>query len=74
MCVAGIENAHWVLDHLSGSFVFKTSEPMLEVEPPAYCIFYVVHGSQLSERELQRLLVAIPGVRLTLEQSLEEAA
>jgi len=35
---------------------------MLEVEPPAYCIFRVVHGSQLSARELERLLVAIPDV------------
>lgn len=45
---------------------------MQEVEPPAYCLFRVVYGSQLSERELERLLVAIPGVRLGRDQPLEE--
>ncbi len=51
-----------------------TSEPVQEAELPAYCTFRVVHGSQLSLRKLESLLVAIPGVRLAFDQPLEEVA
>ena len=72
--VAGIKNVRWVLDRLSESFVFRTSEPTQEVELPAYCTFRVAHGSQLSQRKLESLLAAIPGVRLGFDQPLEEVA
>ena len=72
--VAGIENARWVLDRLSESFVFRTSEPIQKAELPAYCTFCVAHGSQLSHRKLESLLIAIPGVMLSLDHSLEEVA
>ena len=72
--VAGIENARWVLDRLSESFVFRTSEPIQEAKLRAYCTFYVVHGSQLSRGKLESLLNAIPGARLALDPSLEKVA
>ena len=70
--VAGIENAFWVLDCLSKSFVFRTSQPIQEAELPAYCTFCVAHGSQISRRQLESLFAAIPGVRLDLDRSPEE--
>ena len=70
--VAGIENALWVLDCLSESFVFRTSEPIQEAGLPAICTFRVAHGAQISRRQLESLFAAIPGVRLDLDRSLEK--
>jgi 7,8-dihydro-6-hydroxymethylpterin-pyrophosphokinase len=70
--VVGVENAKSVLRRLSESFVFMTSEPIELQEQPAYCRFSVVHGSQLSPNQLERLLAAIPGVRLQRERSRDE--
>ena len=69
--VAGIENARWVLEHLSDSFAFQTSA-LQEADLPAYCSFSVAYGSQLSRRKLENLFTAIPGVQLEPERSLEE--
>lgn len=65
--VEGLDNARWVVDRLSQSFVFKTSEPMLEGVRPARCTFRVAYDSQLSHRKLSGLLSALPGVRLILD-------
>ena len=72
--VASIGNARWVLDRLSESFVFRTSEPIQEAELPAYCTFCVAHGAQISQRKLESLLSAIPGVRLSFDHLQEEEA
>lgn len=61
-----------MLERLSRSFVFRTSEPFEEVERSSRFTFRVTHGSQLSQRKLESLLAAIPGVKLRIDYSLEE--
>jgi hypothetical protein len=70
--VASIENARRVLDSLSRSFVFRTSEPFKKVDRTTCFTFRVSHGSQLSPRKLESLLAAIPSVSLRIENSPEE--
>lgn len=64
MRVDGIRNAHWLLNRLGHSFVFKAAEPMNEEEGSSCCTFRVAYNSQMSRRGLERLLTAIPEVRL----------
>jgi len=71
--VTGIENARLVLFCLSEAFVFRTSQSFQEVEHPASCSFCVAYGGQLTPRELERLLAAIPGVQLQVDRSHEES-
>jgi hypothetical protein len=66
--VAGVSNALEVLRLLSQEFVFRTSAPFQRRDLPAFCTFEVAYGSQLSHRELERLLTTIPGLRLTREE------
>lgn len=70
--VASIEDAHRVLDRLSRSFVFRTSEPFKKVDRTACFTFRVTHGSQLSARKLEGLLATLPNVSLRIENSPEE--
>ena len=65
--VDGIRNAQWLLNRLGHSFVFKTADPMNEEEGSSCCTFRVAHGSQTSRRGLERLLAAIPEVKLMRE-------
>ena len=65
--VDGIKNAQWLLDRLSRSFVFKTSDPMDEEQGSTCCAFRVAYSSQTSRRGLEKLLVAIPEVKLMTE-------
>ena len=62
--VDGIKNAQWLVDRLSRSFVFKTSDPMNEEEGSSCYTFRVAYSSQMSRRGLERLLAAIPEVNL----------
>jgi hypothetical protein len=62
--VDGIRNAQWLLDRLSRSFVFKTSDAMNEEDGSSCCTFHVAYSSQMSPREFERLLTAIPEVKL----------
>ena len=64
MRVDGIRNARWLLDRLGHSFVFKTADPMNEEEGSSCCTFRVAYGFQKSRRGLERLLAAIPEVKL----------
>jgi hypothetical protein len=65
--VDGVENTKWLLDRLSQSFVFKTSEPVNEEESSCHCTFRVAYDSQISRPKFERLLSAIPEVRLMVD-------
>ncbi|MCA9236253.1 MAG: hypothetical protein KDA44_12335 [Planctomycetales bacterium] len=62
--VESIEVARSILEHLSGAFVFKASEPMRQGFAPPWCSFRVIYGSDLSFRKLAALLTAMPGACL----------
>jgi hypothetical protein len=65
--VDGIENAAWLLNRLSHSFVFKSSEPMTEEQDSSCCSFRVQYDSQMSGPKFAKLLAAIPEVNLMVE-------
>ena len=65
--VDGVKNAGWLLDRLGRAFVFKTSEPVNADAASSCCTFQVAYNSQISPRGLERLLAAIPEVRLMTE-------
>jgi hypothetical protein len=64
--VESLENAQWLLGRLSGSFVFKSSEPIVTMHDSPECTFRVPHSSQTSGTRFERLLAAIPEVHLVL--------
>ena len=59
--------ARWLLERMSASFVFKTSEPMEDALNSSGCTFRVAHTSQISGASLEKLLARIPEVQLVLE-------
>jgi hypothetical protein len=62
--VDGDQNAKWLVNRLSESFVFKSCQP-LDTDPvSAESIFQVPYGSQLTGSQFARLLASIPEVRL----------
>jgi len=61
------DSAQWLLRRLSQSFVFKTSEPMVDALNSSECTFRVAHTSQVSGPGFERLLAGIPEVQLLLE-------
>ena len=56
-----------LLERMSASFVFKTSEPMDEALNSSGCTFRVAHTSQISGAGLEKLWARIPEVQLVLE-------
>ena len=65
--VEDAEDARWLLGQLSGSFVFKTSQPMDQAQDSSDCTFRVAHTSQMTGPTFERLLAAITQVQLILE-------
>lgn len=65
--VDGVKNARWLLDRLSRSFVFKSSEAMNEDEFFPVCAFAVPYGSQMSQSSFWKLLNGIAEVDLMSE-------
>lgn len=65
--VDGITNTQWLLDRLGRSFVFKTAEPVCQDLSSSCCTFQVMYSSQMARRSLEKLLQAIPQVRLMVE-------
>jgi hypothetical protein len=65
--VDGIRNAQWLLNRLSESFVFKSSEPLDDNLEAACSSFQVQYSSQMSGPRFAKLLAAIPEVSLMLE-------
>ena len=72
--VDGLDNANWLLCRLSDFFVFKTSEPIHEVSNSPDCMFRVAHNSQLSGRQLERVLAEIWETNVTVEPPLPALA
>jgi hypothetical protein len=72
--VESVDFANLILACLSNVFAFKTSEPINVEAPSSQCSFRVAYGSQLSHRQLTRLLTAIPGVRLAVGRSTRDVA
>ena len=64
VCVEGIENAKWLLERLSRSFVFRTSEPFGESRGTSLCSFRIPYNPPLSRARFERLLAVIPEVKL----------
>jgi hypothetical protein len=69
--VESLENARWLLNRLSQSFIFKSSEPINETDFFPGCSFRVAYSSQMCQPMFQKLLVAIPEVKLLAEPVLE---
>jgi hypothetical protein len=65
-----IKNARWLLDRLSQSFVFKSSEAMNEDEFFPACVFSVAYGSQMCHSVFRKLLSGISEVNLMTEPEL----
>jgi hypothetical protein len=65
--VDGIKNARWLLDRLSQSFVFKSSEAMNEDEFFPACVFGVVYGWQMCHSVFKKLLSDMPEVDLMID-------
>ncbi len=70
-CVDGVDIAKQIIAFLSRAFAFQTSEPMEVGEKPTQRIFRVAYGSQLSLRDLVRLLSSVPGLRLQVIPAVE---
>jgi len=61
-----VEHAKWLLDQLSRSFVFKTAAPLVETEGASACSFEVPLNPPMSRAKLEKLLGAIPEVKLMM--------
>ena len=67
VCLVRVEDnktVDWLLRLLSQSFVFKTSEPVNEVESSPCSTFRLAYNSRMPHAQLERLLASIPGVLL----------
>ena len=62
--VGGLKNTLWLLDRLSQSFVFKTSEALQEDTSSSFFSFSVIHSFHMTQVRFERLLASIPQVRL----------
>jgi hypothetical protein len=67
--VDGLENTNWLLGRLSGSFVFKTCEPLRAISNTVSYTFRVAYNSQVSGPRLENLLARISEVKLFIEPS-----
>ncbi len=60
--VEGMKNARWLLNRLTQSFVFKSSEAIDDDEGASCSTFRVSYSSQTPRSRFEKLLVAIPEV------------
>lgn len=67
VAVEGVGIARQLIAMLSRSFAFQTSEPLSMGVPPAPCVFRVAYGSQLTQKDIVRLLSPIAGLRFNVE-------
>jgi hypothetical protein len=65
--VDGIKNARWLLNRLSQSFIFKSSEAMNEDEFFPACVFAIQYGSQMCHSVFIKLLSGMSEVDLMPE-------
>jgi len=64
VCVDGLANAKWLLGQLARSFVFGSARPIGEEMGSALCTFRVPFDARLPLAGFNKLLTAIPEVRL----------
>jgi hypothetical protein len=64
VCVDGVENARWLLDQLSSSFIFRSAQPINQEQDSTLCTFQVPSNSLLPFPRFQKALAAIPEVNL----------
>jgi hypothetical protein len=65
--VDGMQNARWLLNRLSQSFVFKGSESIHDDEASSCSTFQVPYSSQIPRSSFEKLLAAMPEVKLMLD-------
>jgi hypothetical protein len=65
--VQGRDKVDWLLKRLSQSFVFKTSEPIVEDENSTCSLFRLAYSSRMPRRKLERLLATMPEIHVTLD-------
>jgi hypothetical protein len=65
--VEGLENTNWLLRRLSDYFVFKTSDPLLNVSDTSDYTFHVMHSSQITSRQFERILMGISEAKVIVE-------
>lgn len=65
--VDGMDNVQWLLSQLSPSFVFRTFEPIEEIQGTTLCVFQVPCNLPLTQVGFRKLLMRIPQVQLMQE-------
>jgi hypothetical protein len=63
----GRDKVDWLLRRLSQSFVFKTSEPIVEDENSTCSLFRLAYSSRMPRRKLERLLATMPEIHVALD-------
>lgn len=65
--VDGLQNARWLLNRLSQSFIFKSAEPLYD-DSGSGCVDFALQFSSLMPRgKCERVLASIPEVTLLAE-------
>jgi hypothetical protein len=68
--VEGAQNARWLINELSRSFIFKSALPMASDRQTSLCSFQVPFNSLLPFAVFRRILAAMPCVQLTMRPAL----
>ena len=68
--VEGAQNASWLINELSRSFIFKSALPMANNRQTSLCSFQVPFNSLLPFSVFRRILAAMPCVQLTMQPAL----
>jgi len=65
--VDGLQNARWLLNRLSQSFVFESSESIIDDQASSCSTFRVPYSPRNPRSKFEKLLAAIPEVKLMLD-------
>ncbi len=65
--VDGIENARWLLQQLSQSFIFQTFDGINQRYGSPQCIFKIPYNPPLSHLKFEKILRAMPEITLMSE-------
>lgn len=63
----GRDKIDCLLKRLSQSFVFKTSEPIVEDEDSTCSLFRLAYSSRMPRRKLERLLATFSEIHVTVD-------
>ena len=67
LAVEGRDKVDWLLKRLSQSFVFKSSEPVVQDELSSRSWFRLAYSSRMPRQKLERLLATMPEILVTLD-------